>query len=559
MADKIEYIDREYARCIREGKPRLIKARMSSFRSIAKRFNDFRVSLLKGKLDRMKEKALTEKYKSDNFDKKIEKKSKAIAKLEEKIMLISKDVVPTDYVDKRAIKLKKAMIENLTHNSGLFYSIGLDNADKVFSTEEEEAVSIDVDGLHDDGLVSLEEEFEAEIKDTTALTDEEKITRDKIVDVVNTTLDSVTQQETIDEYSTKYDVPLEGELADVVADGTGDLDSSEPMSKEEIQNVINAAFNQVENTEVSSDASGETTHEEIDDDEIKKEVDDVIEKIKVSRNNVNSVRTDKYDESGKEKPKSKYQYVPMTDEEIRDSQRKLGFDENGNIIDDGVVETKDETVPLDDIVVETEKAAEDETVSREMPVVVDDRNPESAVTTVFEDEEDKTMFEVIEEAKVEPTDEDKTAVDPVEEFSIVDSEDKKETHTSTSSKIDEYLSLKDKILQLQEQKRITEEKRRNAQKIAEEKAARAQQVKMMFEESQKSYEERLRLLRAYTQSLEAECEESAKGVELAENDAQMSENFILSQQEKTDANYRVIEEIDGLINGGDSDQSSKSK
>lgn len=559
--NNIEYIDREYARCLRNGKSRVIKARMSSFRSIADRFTNFRIRLLENKLEKMKDKSLEEKYSKDDFSKKIDKKTKAMAKLEEKIMVLSKEDVPNDFVSKRAIKLKKSMIDNLTFNSDMFYTIGLDKKEEIFgdlSLDDNHSIEsgilnenldaedldsfIDVDALHEVG--SSEHEEGLPELDAVNITNgnnidvvPDDITRQAIADVVNAELDGVELDgEALTDTQKSSDDSLNGSL-----DASGAVSSGE-MSKEEVKEVIENAFKEVELSHESDDII-------LEDSKINDEVDSAIERIRVSQNNSSNINTEKYDPDGEVKPKkdSKYQYVPMTDEEIRESQRKLGFDENGNMIESTssfAVEVP--KVSLDEIFVpkSTEK--------REAPIVVEDRKSSE---TPFDLDSGENMFDVI-DTSIETHEADTQKAADLKEFSFEESEEGKST---TSSKLDDYLSLKDKILQLQRQKQISHEKKIRAEREAAEKAEKAQEVKKMFEDSQRTYEESLERLRAYTESLEEECEINSKDAEIAENDAQMSENFIEIQQKKADDNYRVIREIDGIINGESEDSTGKAK
>lgn len=549
--EKIEYVERDYNHCVRKEKPRLIKARVLSFNSIANRFKNFRLNLMKKRLDSMKDKALTEKYSESNFSKKIDKKSKAIAKLEEKIMVISKEEVPTDYVSKRAIKLKKSMIDNLSYNSHLFYSIGLENKDKIFEKSvENESIdsSVMVDGLH-------------EVVDGETEVSSEDLTKQTIADIVNAELDSVSekdkdQEEQIEEYGDipkSIDGDVAGGLEDIVVNESSNDGQVSEMSKEEIQRIIDDAFTQ---TEVSAVSENDKKEEPAPGDSVHEEVEDAINMIKVSRNNSGIVRAEKFDEQGEEKTKKgKYQYTPMSDEEIRESQRKLGFDENGNILDSEVATTSgDSDIDLSDVVVEKNESLND----RVVPIIAADRS-DQADSNILEDDEDNNMFEIVDNVdKEENTEQGDKGIS---EFSFVDEPEAQEEDdgkSSVASRLEDYLSLKEKIMHLQEQRRISEEKRKAAEKTAEETSERAQQAQMLFEESQKTYEEKINLLKAYTESLEAECLENEKGAEIAESDAQKSESFIATQHEKADENYRVIEEIDGIINGGSSTASTDS-
>lgn len=562
--DNIDYIDRDYGHCAKAGKPRLIKARMSSFRSIADRFNKFRISQLEKKLEKMKDDALEGKYTTENFSKKLEKKSKAIAKLEEKILVLAKENVPTDYVNKRAIKLKKAMISNLRFNSGNFYSIGLKNKDEIFEDEAFTEVSTDldaldaelrngsgpfvnVDGLHDGD--EAEEEHGLPEVEVVNLSDRDDdievvpsdITRQTIADVVNAEFDGMNNN-----------MPLtnnnDDEIEEYTDNGTLNASSDGEMSKEEVRAAIEKAFKEVDH--VNSDSTNsEFSTDSYDDDAITRRVDDVIDKIRVSRNNTNVINAEKFDENGDIRPKKndKYHYVPMTDEEIRESQRKLGFDEHGNLISAVNASAFGVSVPkvsLEDVFVpKSTESSYSDTPLRDSPIVVEDRKNAFA----FDLEDGENMFDVIDtDANSKKT--GTTNENDLVEYSFVDSEHNGKGDTA-ASKLDEYHSLKDKILELQERRQDSLRKKENAEKVAEEKAVQAKKVKEMFEESQKNYEQSLSRLRAYTESLEEECARNSKVAEIAENDAQMSENFIAMQRQKVDDNNRVINEIDSLING----------
>ena len=69
-----DLIDRDYDHCLREEYPRQIKTRRSSFQSILQKFTNFRLKWLESRLDKLKDKALTDGYTEKNFKKKSEKK-----------------------------------------------------------------------------------------------------------------------------------------------------------------------------------------------------------------------------------------------------------------------------------------------------------------------------------------------------------------------------------------------------------------------------------------------------------------------------------------------------
>lgn len=119
-----------------------IKTRPASFNAISKVWNDFCLQFYTNKLNSEKEAALTQNYAVDNNSnltpnaiEQINNKSLIIARLEEKIKILSKQNVPTNYVDNRAIKLRNKMMNNLVINCNNAYSIGTDKMDAVFGQE----------------------------------------------------------------------------------------------------------------------------------------------------------------------------------------------------------------------------------------------------------------------------------------------------------------------------------------------------------------------------------------------------------------------------------------
>ena len=112
MVDKIDLLDNDYNLVSRKASPRQIKTRSKSFSSISGIFTKFRISRLEKKLEKSRKSFVNQEIHKNLGDssvvrkteKNIEKKAKAIAKIEEKIMILSKENVPTNYVENRAIK-----------------------------------------------------------------------------------------------------------------------------------------------------------------------------------------------------------------------------------------------------------------------------------------------------------------------------------------------------------------------------------------------------------------------------------------------------------------------
>ena len=60
--------------------------------------------------------------------------------MEQKIKILDGESVPVDYIDKRAIKIKKAMMKNISYTSHNIYTVGIENKEAVFNATEESKV-----------------------------------------------------------------------------------------------------------------------------------------------------------------------------------------------------------------------------------------------------------------------------------------------------------------------------------------------------------------------------------------------------------------------------------
>ena len=174
MVDKIDLLDNDYNLVSRKASPRQIKTRSKSFSSISGIFTKFRISRLEKKLEKSRKSFVNQEIHKNLGDssvvrkteKNIEKKAKAIAKIEEKIMILSKENVPTNYVENRAIKLRKNMMSNLSHNSSMAYSLGI-------KSEADETKAIDKIFNEDSPLSINERVRESELEDVEDVEEQE--------------------------------------------------------------------------------------------------------------------------------------------------------------------------------------------------------------------------------------------------------------------------------------------------------------------------------------------------------------------------------------------------
>jgi len=528
--EKIKFLDEDYDLIPRVKPSRQIKTRSSSFSAIREKYNQFRISRLEKKLDKKVEKALTQELTQDDFDKKITKNSEVIARLEEKILFLSKQNVPENYVARRAIKLRKSMIANLSHNVGSYYTVGLENRDKIMNESLDDTVNNvgldevvpldDIKPLEDVKPIDSTKEEVMPYEEKNVSDDEINVTnnldRDAIVDAVNSSFEDAKDNESVDNSPKIIDT---GDVRDAINEEFEIISEDTPViDKEVVRKAVDEAFNKLDD------------ENSIEMPTIEENVDKEIDRIRVSRNNTKAVDSTQYDENGNRRlRRKKYDYTPMTDEEIRQSQIKLGFDEHGNLIDT-VREPKETIISnarvVDNIVTPTMEdvfvpaKGFDENV-REKPVVVKDRD---AKTSDLDMEEEKNMFDVI-EPEVES----------------------KHDEVSTSMSIDDYSALREKIMKLQKQKIESQRQREEAQKRAEEVAAKAKEAKEMYEVSQANYNERMNKLRAYAATLEAACSENEKYIAEAERESQEGADYIQTQKDKANKTNQIISEIDLMM------------
>ena len=241
MVDKIDLLDNDYNLVSRKASPRQIKTRSKSFSSISGIFTKFRISRLEKKLEKSRKSFVNQEIHKNLGDssivrkteKNIEKKAKAIAKIEEKIMILSKENVPTNYVENRAIKLRKNMMSNLSHNSSMAYSLGI-------KTEADEAKAIDKIFNEDRPLSINERVRESELEDVEDVEEQENDqveTPESIMshesEEIGRSVSSILAGDTSKEFKVADDKETDAVEKEEVSSDESDKEVSEPVSESE--------------------------------------------------------------------------------------------------------------------------------------------------------------------------------------------------------------------------------------------------------------------------------------------------------------------------------------
>ena len=241
MVDKIDLLDNDYNLVSRKASPRQIKTRSKSFSSISGIFTKFRISRLEKKLEKSRKSFVNQEIHKNLGDssvvrkteKNIEKKAKAIAKIEEKIMILSKENVPTNYVENRAIKLRKNMMSNLSHNSSMAYSLGIKN-------EADEAKAIDKIFNEDSPLSINERVRESELEDVEDVEEQENDqveTPESIMshesEEIGRSVSSILAGDTSKEFKVADDKETDAVEKEEVSSDESDKEVNEPVSESE--------------------------------------------------------------------------------------------------------------------------------------------------------------------------------------------------------------------------------------------------------------------------------------------------------------------------------------
>ena len=597
MKENIEIVDRDYTGIKAVELSRPIKTRKASFSSI---LSNFKKDVLKIRLNMMQNKALYEKYESDMPYKKIQNKvtkdASAIARLEEKILFLSRDDIPENYVESRAIKIRDAMMANLTDNSKMVYSgtlfIGLENKNEIFGDFENDISDLPIvsdNGSLDNNDISINKvEDVVEPESVDEVTDnndvlfevnhsEESNLDGRDINVVPTDLERKNIEDAITEEFANISLDNNNNTFDsnnVISnenDNSDDNQITNFVSPEDVRNVVgDSVDNEIpveEVKEVINSALEEVNNDNnelVGEDFIKNEIESAYNDIKVSHNNSSAARLNHFDEDGnaifhdndltdEDEVKGEIENVIngiINDRNNVESSQTISGEEVVEKIQDAVADNENTT----DIVVDRD-AIKDE-VKR---VLAQERNKRSGYEPLSDDEvkdiQNKLEIENNQSMNSDIAVRDVPIVVPdrVKSYDNIISKDSESIenisspNVSKQDQIDSYSELKKRLESLMKHQKATEQAKNAAQKAAEDMAEKAKEARELAQRTEKVRAEQLERLRSYTEMLEKSCKDNEKSIELAENDAIMNNNFIEEQLRKVEENNNVIDEIDELI------------
>lgn len=546
MRDGINFLDADYEVMPLEKKPRQIRTKSTSFSQIKKYFNDFRIRLLTKKLEREKDKAVTEAYPekfTEKDDERMMKRATTIARLEQKIKILDGLSVPVDYIDRRAIKIKKAMMKNISYTSGNIYTVGIENKDAVFeATKQPEVEPMDPELQKDiaANVQKIMDEKKEEERQQQVQVEDEPVVNEPVVRPVK--VEQVKAQEKVPSYTpspvTKAEIRAEIDeefkklagKAKKVADVQDKKVEQPHINLDEIKASIDEAFSEAQKDKVVPEATigtaevkdvVEESFESVDVDskislgDIKTEIDEAMERV-VSKNGAASAKVDRFNEDGSRR--ENYNYTPMTDEEIRAAQANIEYDKYEEIyrmqnqIKFETAEFKDIFKPAD---AEGKFNVEEPVVEqpvREVPVVVPEVDGERFVSKPH----------IVEDAVP----------------SVV----------SRPTTIEEFGVLKAKVEELKKKLAESESKKNTAIRFAERTSSRAEEIKRITIDSEKAYQDRIASLQLLAKTLEENCKLNETAAHAATKDAECNERFISSQLAKKDQFDEAISQVDSFLN-----------
>jgi len=547
--NNIDIVDKDYEQCIGKALPRQIRFKSSSYDSI---FSQFKKKLYERKMNRVIDKTLSTTYTEKDLEDKLSVSSDKIATLENKIRKLSKDDVPSKYVESRAIKLRDYMMENTLKNSAGLYLVDLTKDDIVDFNDDLSSVAIDdtfnqidvdSDNINKEQIGNIiNEEFKS-LEDHSDNSMTKFVSPEEVRDAVginpsvNQTIDFNENNEKDSNISNLNSIneEIEDPVIDVVVDKKNEEPNSDKFEPLIFDNPVvdSDSSNDESLSIIDQDADDKNKKVEIDTEDIRTEIDNALKSMRVSSSESSVAKIDKFDNHGNIRFKDSY--TPMTDDEIAESQEKINsvpnYDEkpytlpSGSIFDEKVT-FENLFIPADvsNFNIKTDKSEE----KRDVPVVVTAREETPQNT------EDNIVDYTFEEDSSDLSQE---------------SDKMRSIKTNGGNTLEEINILKAKALELQKKQKEIDKRMADAQKSAVEKSKEAQAAKESADASLDELNGRLEMFRQYCAGLEKDYDEKVRETEIFQNDIQMNNNFIQIQNSKTSENFGIIDEIDRIMSG----------
>ena len=327
MTHAIELVDREFGH-VRVPISRKIKFKGISFSNISKRWNEFRLNRLKSKLIADKEKLVSMEFSNaqltkgrETTEQKIMRKTIAIAKLESKIQFLETGNYSTEeFINSRAIKLKKTMMSNLVYNRDSLYGLTDEAANEILNgstvVKKEETSTTAVEEEMRKQQEMIAEEVQKIMAEEQGIqqevqTDAEVIQNRPDVVPITPVEDSNELAGTFNPIVTeeqKTEIPIEmvnkNEVFDAINEAMATVGVEEPIQREEVAGTIDEAMAKIgveepiQREEVAGTIDEAMAKIEVEEpiqrEEVAGTIDKAMEKIKVSGNESSIAKVNKF-------------------------------------------------------------------------------------------------------------------------------------------------------------------------------------------------------------------------------------------------------------------------
>ena len=509
MDDVFNLLNGDYTRALADTRVsrNSIKTRKLSFKSIGDHWRKFKLSMMQSRLDLQKEDLVKDEYKyqktstgtsvmDPSSEARLEKRTAAIARLEEKIMVLKKMNVPVNYRANRAIKLKKSMGEKLTYTCGNLYAIKPELYEQVFKDAEvaSTASTIDVEKVS----AANKEELAKDVNEAMngGLTDGvvEKQVNAKFAD-----LDKKTAPES---FSDKNSV--ESAVKDAVRQQAEEKKETSEQPKERVHVSQNGSTEARVNHFDSEGARkpADSSYKPMSDDEIRAARENIQrggykpmtdEQIAAARKNI---EYDQYEEQYRKIWEEKKKKLSDTLENIRNSSKKTTPPVKNDVVRDSVEVTPDR--------------------DKKVPEYTTAKTPEKEIHMDYSDATPKDVVRAVD-------------------------------HENTKAGLAE---LRAEVLRLEAERKKALQEEADASRQQWDVAKRAQEVRKMTDDKKAERDRKAADVAQYCREVQAENERIRRKAEMARGDAECNNRFIHLREEEMSALDHEIAAMDELMNKG---------
>ena len=487
--DNFELVDNDLSTVSNAGRihSNLIRLKKSSFAEISKKWTNFRIARLNKQLEKEQDKLnnLVNTTPIAKMEEKVMAKANKIAKLEEKIKILSREDVPSNYVSNRAIKLKDAMMKEVYGVSSEAYADSIEPADYGFTDFADTGFGL---AAATDANVASDVEEKKDID-----VDINPISREDIEDSINAAFVSKDNVES-EEISEPVE-ETENEIKNEVVDNTVQENVTEEVAEESSNDVVEEV--------------PETQEESIDIPVTPIEIEEKVEieepSYRVVSNEATPARVNKFDSEGNYKNVSNI-YDPMSDEDLAEAREKIEFDKY-----------------------EEKYANEDKNIRDEIVVVADrDEKEEEKIeeyTAVEDNETEEEMHFDYSDATV------KDIANAV-------------NFTTSSSDLQAMMA---RVAELKKKQAESKERMDEARRIKEEEARRAEESRIALEEKEKEKETYISKLNDYMSAMEDDIKINDDDTEAINKETENIRQIIKEQEMKKVGFDNEIKEINAVI------------